>query len=571
MTSRLTTGVTAFGAITVGHISIQAAGYTIPASGSCTVIVNVTASSAGVKANTSSALTTTQGTTTAAASDTLNVYTPPTVTKTFTPASIASGGTSSMVIVVTSPAANPGNLTGVSIDDIYTGTLVNNAAGSVSCSGAGSATLTGGANAGTAVGFSGGTIVPGGTCTITQSVSATTTNTNTTTAPAATGPVADAMLTVTVGGAAPDLTLTKTHSGSFVAGGTYAYTLTVHNTLGTAPTSATITVTDTLPAGLTYVAAGSGGTGWSCSASGQVVTCTTASIINAGASGNPLTINVLAGAAAQPSVTNNAAVSGGGEPGGNSGNNSATDPTSVGGVSSLRTDGTQTVMAGGSVIYTHQFFAGSAGAVSFSTASIPNPAMSGWSNLLYRDFNCNGVMDGSDGAAVLSGAVAVVAGDQVCILVKEFVPAGAPTGAQDQITVTAAFVPAAGASSNYTRTDLTTVGASGMTASKEVRNVSSGGVFGTNNAALPGQTLEYRITFTNTGTATLSTVIVNDATPVYTTYLGGSAGCPGLITRTTCSVTSEPANAVAGSIQWSMSGSLAAGASATVGFQVKVD
>ena len=577
VTSRLTTGVTAFGAITVGHISIQAAGYTIPASGSCTVIVNVTASSAGVKANTSSALTTTQGTTTAAASDTLNVYTPPTVTKTFTPASIASGGTSSMVIVVTSPAANPGNLTGVSIDDIYTGTLVNNAAGSVSCSGAGSATLTGGANAGTAVGFSGGTIVPGGTCTITQSVSATTTNTNTTTAPAATGPVAltgpvaDAMLTVTVGGAAPDLTLTKTHSGSFVAGGTYAYTLTVHNTLGTAPTSATITVTDTLPAGLTYVAAGSGGTGWSCSASGQVVTCTTASIINAGASGNPLTINVLAGAAAQPSVTNNAAVSGGGEPGGNSGNNSATDPTSVGGVSSLRTDGTQTVMAGGSVIYTHQFFAGSAGAVSFSTASIPNPAMSGWSNLLYRDFNCNGVMDGSDGAAVLSGAVAVVAGDQVCILVKEFVPAGAPTGAQDQITVTAAFVPAAGASSNYTRTDLTTVGASGMTASKEVRNVSSGGVFGTNNAALPGQTLEYRITFTNTGTATLSTVIVNDATPVYTTYLGGSAGCPGLITRTTCSVTSEPANAVAGSIQWSMSGSLAAGASATVGFQVKVD
>lgn len=579
--SRLTIGATAFGAITAGHISIQAAGYTIPASGNCTVIVHVTASSAGAKLNTSSTLTTAQGTTTAAASDTLNVYTAATVTKTFTPASIAAGGTSSMVIVVTNPAANPGNLTGVSIGDIYTGTLTNNAAGSVSCSGAGSATLTGGANAGASVGFGSGTIVPGGTCTITQSVTATSSNTNSTTAPVSTGTAsgvlalsgssASAVLTVTSAVASPDLTLIKTHSGNFVVGGTYPYTLTVHNTLGSAPTSATITVIDTLPAGLTYVAAGTGGTGWSCSVSGQVVTCATASVINTGASGNPLTINVLAGAAAQPSVTNSAAVSGGGESGGNSGNNSATDVTSVVGVSSLLTDGAQTVMAGGSVTYSHQFLAGGAGAVSFSTESIPNPAMAGWSHLLYRDFNCNGVLDGSDAAAVLSGAVAVAAGDQVCILVKEFVPAGAATGAQDQITVTATLVPAAGAPSNYTRTDLTTVGASSMTASKEVRNVSTAGAFGTNNAALPGQTLEYRVTFTNTGTATLSSVIVNDATPVYTTYVGGSAGCPGLVTRTTCTVIAEPANATAGTIQWSMTGTFAAGATATVSFQVKVD
>lgn len=275
------------------------------------------------------------------------------------------------------------------------------------------------------------------------------------------------------------------------------------------------------------------------------------------------------------SVTNSAAVSGGGEPGGNSGNNSgnnsATDVTSVVGVSSFLTDGAQTVIAGGSVTYSHQFLAGGAGAVSVSAVSIPNPAMAGWSHLLYRDFNCNGVLDGSDAAAVLSGAVAVAAGDQVCILVKEFVPAGAATGAQDQITVTATLVPAAGAPSNYTRTDLTTVGASSMTASKEVRNVSTAGAFGTNNAALPGQTLEYRVTFTNTGTATLSSVIVNDATPVYTTYVGGSAGCPGLVTRTTCTVIAEPANATAGTIQWSMTGTFAAGATATVSFQVKVD
>jgi len=73
---------------------------------------------------------------------TVPVYAPPTVAKIFMPAAIAVGGISSMQIVVTNPAGNPGNLTGVSISDSYTGTLKNNAAGSVVCSGAGSATLT---------------------------------------------------------------------------------------------------------------------------------------------------------------------------------------------------------------------------------------------------------------------------------------------------------------------------------------------------------------------------------------------------------------------------------------------
>ena len=64
---------------------------------------------------------------------------------------------STLTIVVTNPAANPGNLTGVAINDAYTGTLSNVGAGSVACTGGGSATLTGGANAGTSVGFTAGT------------------------------------------------------------------------------------------------------------------------------------------------------------------------------------------------------------------------------------------------------------------------------------------------------------------------------------------------------------------------------------------------------------------------------
>src|SRR5439155_19358486 len=47
-----------------------------------------------------------------------------------------------------------------------------------------------------------------------------------------------------------DLTVTKTHSGNFAQGQTGAYTSTVSND-GLGPTSGTVTVVDTLPAGLT--------------------------------------------------------------------------------------------------------------------------------------------------------------------------------------------------------------------------------------------------------------------------------------------------------------------------------
>ncbi|MBT0653264.1 beta strand repeat-containing protein [Geomobilimonas luticola] len=176
-----------------GTATLSLAGGTIPASGSCSLAVDVTATAVGTYTNTLgvNAITSTNANPAPAApvSSSTSAYLPPTVTKGFAPATIGAGGSSSLVITVTNPAANPVSLTGVSINDLYTGTLANNAAGAVACSGGGSATLTGGSNGGTSVGFSGGTIVPGGSCTITQSVTATGTVANTTGAPVATGPV----------------------------------------------------------------------------------------------------------------------------------------------------------------------------------------------------------------------------------------------------------------------------------------------------------------------------------------------------------------------------------------------
>ncbi len=120
----------------------------------------------------------------------------------------------------------------------------------------------------------------------------------------------------------PVLTITKSHTGNFTVGTNGTYTLTVTNA-GT-DTTAAISVTDTLPTGLTFITGT--GTGWSCSASGQMVTCTKASLAGGGSS-SQLTLTVSVGVAAVPSITNTASVSGGGT--GATGGTSNSDATTV--------------------------------------------------------------------------------------------------------------------------------------------------------------------------------------------------------------------------------------------------
>jgi uncharacterized repeat protein (TIGR01451 family) len=122
----------------------------------------------------------------------------------------------------------------------------------------------------------------------------------------------------------PDLTITKTHTGNFTQSSTGSYTITATNS-GTAATTGLVTVTDTLPIGLT--ASSVSGTGWTCSVSGQTVTCTRSDALAAGASYPTITLNVSVAANAPSSITNTAAVSGGGESITN--NNTAIDPTGV--------------------------------------------------------------------------------------------------------------------------------------------------------------------------------------------------------------------------------------------------
>lgn len=104
-----------------------------------------------------------------------------------------------------------------------------------------------------------------------------------------------------------DLEITKTHIGNFNVGQNGIYTIAVNNN-GPIAEPGAIVVTDTLPAGLSYV---SGiGTGWSCSAAGQNITCTRSGSLAVGASAANITLTVSIAAAALPSVTNTASVTG---------------------------------------------------------------------------------------------------------------------------------------------------------------------------------------------------------------------------------------------------------------------
>jgi hypothetical protein len=114
----------------------------------------------------------------------------------------------------------------------------------------------------------------------------------------------------------PTVSVTKAHSGSFSQGqSNAAFTVVIDNNGTNGPTgdptgTNPMKVTDTLNSAFTYSTFS--GTNWSCSAVGQVVTCTNDSAIAEGSSYPTLTIDVNVSAGATGTVTNKVSVSGAG-------------------------------------------------------------------------------------------------------------------------------------------------------------------------------------------------------------------------------------------------------------------
>jgi uncharacterized repeat protein (TIGR01451 family) len=219
--------------------------------------------------------------------------------------------------------------------------------------------------------------------------------------------------------------------------------------------------------------------------------------------------------------------------------------------------------------------------------------------VLYTDANCNGVLDGSEGTTALlpTDTTTVTEGQTICLIQKEFISANAAQGSSNLVPVRATFVytnatsvtatvPVAIANAILNRQDLTTVSSNALVLRKEVRNVDKDLLVSpttkdwkTSNTAKSGETLEYRLTYTNNGAEVINgtTLNINDATPAFTTFVSGLCETATAATPTslgTCSLTKTLNASFVGTLKWSFTGAtskLSSGASGFVTYKVKVD
>jgi uncharacterized repeat protein (TIGR01451 family)/fimbrial isopeptide formation D2 family protein/LPXTG-motif cell wall-anchored protein len=125
-----------------------------------------------------------------------------------------------------------------------------------------------------------------------------------------------------------DLSIVKTDSGTATAGNALSYTLAVHDA-GPSDVAGTVTVSDSLPAGLSYVSAS--GTGWACdyTAATRLISCTLAAGLVSGADATAITVATTVDSGVGVSTISNTASVSSDTTDPVLGNNSSTDPVNI--------------------------------------------------------------------------------------------------------------------------------------------------------------------------------------------------------------------------------------------------
>jgi uncharacterized repeat protein (TIGR01451 family) len=303
-----------------------------------------------------------------------------------------------------------------------------------------------------------------------------------------------------------DLKLIMNGSPTVNAGAPLSYTIDVSN-LGPNPTSGTITVSDTLPSGVT--GASGSGTGWTCGApSGGVITCTAPGPL---ASGNALPTLTMAMTApvVTGNITNSATVSDA-IADANASNNTASVTTNVGPQAnlSITKSGPASVNAGQNIVYTITVTNAGPTAATGTVVSDPTPvgiAFLSNSNGCTTAFPCN--------------LGTLTAGQSVTTTSTYNVPnsySGGPI-------VNTATVSSAVNDPNLTDNSanaMTTVTAAAGNADVSVTKS------GPPSVTL-GSNISYTITVTNSGPASAANTFADDATPPGLTFVGNTGACSG--------------------------------------------
>lgn len=308
--------------------------------------------------------------------------------------------------------------------------------------------------------------------------------------------------------------------------GQIVYTIDVANA-GPGAASALV-VTDTLPATLGFVSAS--GTGWACSATGQVVTCNLAALAS-GADASQLTL-VATAPASGATITNTASVtSGTGDP--VTTNNSATVMTTVNAAADLAlamTDVSDPVVAGGTISY--QLDVNNLGPNTASGITVTTQLPAG--NVAFLDAMGTGWSCTNVGQLVTCTRASLIMGPAPTITINVRAPAVAGTlNAMATVVSTSSDLVAA----NNSDGEDTTVFASANLAIA---------IADAPDPVLSGGVITYTVSVSNAGPSTASSVTVTDTIPMGTSFMAASGtgwSCGFASGDVTCTTSSLPVGA----------------------------
>ena len=246
------TGSCGSGTITAlaGSASVSLSGGTIALNGSCSFTVSIVGSTAGVKNNTTGAVSSTEGGTGSASNTaTLTVVAPPTVSKSFGASSVPLNGSTSLTFTVTNPNGTA-SLSNISFtDSLPSGLTVSNPSNlSGTCTA--SITATPGSSS---ISFGSGSLAAGGSCSFSVSVTGTTNGdkSNTTSAiSSAEGGTGTTSNTAVVSVVSPPSMVKVFGASNLALNTSTTLTFTITNAPGNTLSETGVAFTDTLPSGL---------------------------------------------------------------------------------------------------------------------------------------------------------------------------------------------------------------------------------------------------------------------------------------------------------------------------------
>jgi len=527
----------------------------LPAGGSVTYTAScaVSAAATGTLSNTATVTAPagvtdpTPGNNSATDSDTLGASADLAITKTDGVTTATPGG--SVTYTITASNAGPSNATGATVADTFPASLTC----TWTCVGAGGGTCTaaGSGNLNDTVNLpAGGSVTYTASCTVSAAATGTLSNTATVTAPAGvTDPTPgnnSATDTDTVAASA-DLSVTKTDAFDPAAGGiNFNYTITVTNA-GPSP-AASVSLSDTLPAGTTFVALSSPG-GWSCTTpavgAGGTVTCTNPSLAVGSA---VFTLTVAIAPSTTGTISNTATVSSAtADP--NPANNSATETTLIGSaadISVTKVDTPDPVQAGSNLTYT--ITVGNAGPSNAPTAALSDTLPAGTTFVSLSSpggWSCTTPAVGAGGTVTCTNPSMPLGSAVFTLTVK--VAASVAGGTVISNTATVTEVASDLNPGNESATATTTVTAAPSPAT----------ITGTKTAAgtfQPGSTVTYTVVLSNSGTGTQQDNPGNELTDVL----------PPSLTLVSATATSGAAVATVGTNTVTWNGSIPAGGSVTI-------